>query len=228
MASSGTTTFQPPINDLTLNAFSRLQIQPSGLTHTHMVQLRMEANFLQAEWTAKGLTLWSVDLQSIPLLEGVATYDIPPDTIMILDAYVSTGDPPTNRYISPISRTDYGSLANPTQPGFPTSYWFNRLILPTITLWPVPDGSGPETLSYYRYHQLQDAEYKDGIVADVPYTFLDAWAAGLAHRLSRHYAPGLEMLRKADSIEAFNIASTQYVENVNMYISPGLSGYYRP
>lgn len=228
MASSGTTTFQPPINDLTLNAFSRLQIQPSGLTQTHMVQLRMEANFLQAEWTAKGLTLWSVDLQSIPLLEGVATYDIPPSTIMILDAYVSTGDPATNRYISPISRTDYGSLANPAQRGFPTSYWFNRQILPTITLWPVPDASGPYTLSYYRYRQLDDAEYKDGITAGVPYTFLDAWAAGLAHRLSRHYAPGLEMLRKADSIEAFNIASTQYVENVNMFITPGLSGYYRP
>ena len=227
MTTSGTYSFSPSIGELSLNSFARIQIRPAAITQDHLVNMRLEGNFLQAEWGSHGLTLWTVDLQTVPLVQGTATYTVPANTIMILDAYIGTGNPVINRYISPISRTDYASLAYPTQPGYPTSFWYDRLIAQTITLWPVPDGANTYQLSYYRYRQIQDAEYAGGLNPEVPYLALDAWSAGLSHRLARIYAPDLEQIRKADAVEAFNIFSNQFVENVSLFISPQLGQYYR-
>lgn len=234
MATSGTYAFAPSMGELALNAFARLQIRPVAITQDHMVNMRMEGNFLQAQWANLGVSLWTVDLQEIDLIEDVGTYDVDPSTVMILDAYIRTGEdgdednPPIDRYIAPISRTDYASIASKEQQGFVTSYWFDRLIEPTITLWPRPDGNGPYRLRFYRYRQIQDANYQSGGSVEIPYLFLDAWAAGLAHRLARIYAPSLEGARKMDAKEAWDIAANQNVENTPMYITPGMQGYFRP
>lgn len=227
MSTSGTYAFNPLIGDAALTAFSRIQVKSSALTQEHMFNVRMEGNLLQVDWSNKGVTLWTVDLQSVALVQGQATYDVPTNTVMMLDTYISTGSLPTNRWITPISRTEYASMPNPQQQAPPTVYWFDRLIAPTVTLWPVPDNGGPYTLEYYRYRQIQDAEFAGGNSPEVQYLFLDAWVAGLAHRLARHYAPALEMLRKADAKDAWDVAANQNVENVNFYIVPGLRNYFR-
>ena len=54
----------------------------------------------------------------------------------------------------------------------------------------------------------------------------DAYIADLAHRLSRIYATQLEAQRKTDRDEAYAKANKQ-TEPSPLYISPGLSGYYR-
>jgi hypothetical protein len=227
MATSGTFAFAPSAADLTLNVFNRIGIRPTAITQDQMVSLRQEANLMQSEWSNKGVTLWTVDLVTVPLVQGTATYDVDPSTIMILDVYVSIGSPAVDRYITPFSRSDYAAIANKTQQGYPTTYWYDRLINPTITMWQVPDGNGPYTLKYYRYRQIQDAEYTSGLQPEVPYRFLDAWTAGLSHRMARMYAPSLETARKADAMDAWRIAATQDVENAPLEISPGLSGYFR-
>jgi len=89
------------------------------------------------------------------------------------------------------------------------------------------NGNGPYTLFYYRVRQIQDAEYTDGMNIEIPYVWLDAFVAGLAHRLTRIYAPQLEGQRKMDADEAWRLASTQDQENVPMLIQPGLGGYFR-
>lgn len=192
-----------------------------------MVNLRMEANLLQLDWANRGVNLWSVDLQSTTLTSGTATYTVDPATIMILDAYIVLTSSATDRYISPISRTEYASIANKTTPGFPTQYWFDRLVSPTITLWPVPDANSTYTLKYYRYRQIQDAEIASATTPEMPSRFLDAFAAGLAYRLSRIYSPQLEQLRKADAQEAWAVAANQDVEDVPFYVQPQMGGYYR-
>jgi hypothetical protein len=58
----------------------------------------------------------------------------------------------------PISRTDYASIANKQQTGFPTSYWFDRLINPNLYIWPLSPQSGIYTLTYYRMRQAQDSD----------------------------------------------------------------------
>lgn len=164
------------------------------------------------------------------MVPGTAVYSIPANTVLILDAYITTNPGSqfgqNNRYVTQLSRTEYASLSNPNTPGPPTQYWFDRLIAPTVTFWPVPDNNGPYTFGYYRVLQMQDANLPGGEIPDIPYLWLDAMVAGLAHRLSRTYAPDLEQLRKADAMEAWNTAAAQNIEVVNLSLAPPIGRYY--
>jgi hypothetical protein len=223
MANSGTYTFNPPIGSLALNALSRCQVKRTEVGPQHMDDAFLETNLMQADWAADGITFWTVSLITQALTQGVATYNVPANAITVLDVYVNNGT--SNRLLFPFSRTDYASLAEPSEQGFPTSFWQNRTLTQTLTLWPVPNGAANYTMSYYVYTQPQDAVLAQGGNAAIQYWWLDAFTAGLAHRLSRHYAPTLEAIRKTDATEAYNKASKQ-VEVVPLYITPGLSGYF--
>lgn len=228
-AYSGTFNFSPSTGDLIQSAFARLGIRRTQLEQEHLIDGQREANFWLSSVSNRGPNLWTVDLQSVSLVEGTKTYSVPAETVMILDLYIDTLDSvgdPQSRTLSPLSRTDYASISNKDQEGEPTSYWFDRLIAPTISLWPSPDANGPYTLKYYRYRQVMDANLGGGQNVELPYLFMDAFVAGLAHRLARIYKPELEAQRKADSDEAWQIASAQNTENVPISISPSLSGYF--
>lgn len=224
MANSGTYSFNPPIGQLTLNAFARCQVKRTEILQQHMEDAWLEANLLQADWAADGITWWTVDLVTQALTQGVSTYVVPANVVSVLDLYVSNGT--SNRLIFPFSRTDYASLGDPTQQGFPTTFWYDRALTPQIVLWPTPDNNATYTMSYYVYRQTQDATIRQGGNAAIPYFWLNAYQADLAHRLSRIYAPALEQVRKMDRDEAYMKACKQ-VEPTAMYVTPGLSGYFR-
>lgn len=224
---SKTYNFNPSAGELILNAFGRIKIRPSEITQSHMYQARLSANFVLTEWSNLQPMLWEVGLQTVPLLQGVATYTVPSETVMILDMYVSYGNPTTDRFIYPISRTEYSALPNKTFQSFPNQFWFDRLISPTFTLYPVPDGNGPYVVKYYSVRQTQDAVIAGGLNVEVPFRMLDAFVAALAWRLSEIFAPEMEQRMQQKAERAWAIASTQDTENVPLMIVPGLAGYYR-
>lgn len=170
---------------------------------------------------------------------SISTYSVDPSTVVILDAYVSTTYNETNpidRVILPISRTEYSSYPNKQQQGFPTTFWFDRLISssrstgsvgPQVTLWPVPDGTSSQYLKYYRVRQIQDSAYTNGQTVEIPYLWLDAFAYGLAQRLSLIWNPQKAMLLKPLADEAYAVAAEQNVETAQQYISPQIQGYFR-
>lgn len=225
---SGAYNFAPSAGDIILSAFQRIGIRPGEILQQHLNQAIMEMNLLQVKLSNQQPNLWDVDLQIMPLQEGVATYSLPAETVMLTNAYIRTGSgtAATDRLIFPISQTEYAALPNKAIQGVPTQFWYNRLISPTITLYLVPDGNGPYTLYYYRVRQIQDALGSNGFQMEVPYLWLDAMTAGMAHRLARVFAPQLEQIRKMDADEAWKIAADQNTENVPLYIAPGLSGYF--
>lgn len=219
--------FSPSLGEIILNAFGRLQIRPSEITQNHMFNARMAANLLLSEWSNQTPNLWEVGLQTLPLTQGVATYSLPASTVMILDLYISTGTTSTvDRYLWPISRTEYASYSNKNTQGTPTVYWYDRLISQTVTFYQVPDGNGPYTVKFYSVRQTQDADVTNGINVEVPYRFLEAYCAGMAWKLAETYAPQLEDRLFARYQRAWNIAATQDVENVPMTIMPGIGGYF--
>lgn len=224
---SGTYDFAPSLGETVLNAFARIGVRRTEILQTHLADARMEANLLLAKMSNLQPNLWTVDQQALPLLQGAPTYTVPAETVMILDVFLRYGNPQTDRSMYPISRSEYSTYPNKDTQAFPTVFWFDRLVSPTITLWPTPDGNGPYTLYYYRVRQIQDADYVNGQNIEVPYLWLDAFTAGLAHRLARIYAPQMEGQRKSDADEAWATAATQNVENVNIMIAPGLSSYFR-
>lgn len=225
---SKTYDFNTSLGEMIIEAYSRIGVRPSEITQQHMYHARISANLVLAEWSSLQPNLWEVGLQTAPLLQSTATYSVAAETVMILDAYISTtsGTETTDRYILPISRTEYASYPNKDAEGFPAVYWFDRLISPTITLWPVPDDNGPYVLNYYSVRQTQDAVTAGGKTIEIPYRFLDAFAAALAWRLSEKYAPQLETRMFEKMQRSWSIASIQDVENVSLFITPGLGGYY--
>jgi len=305
MTTSGTYNFNPSLGEVVLNAFARCGVRRTALLQEHMQDARFEANLMFSEWSNRGVNLWKVDLQSVPLVQGVTTYsaaemdnvtgasgngstvtltysstnsyaagqiitvsNINPtqyngtytvtsatstsvsfastvtatyisggtitgnaqSTIMVLDAYITTNsgkETQFDRVIMPISRTEYAQTPNKNLQSPPTVFWFDRLINPTITLWPVPDQTGVYTLNFYRVIQVQDAETTGAQTLDIPYRWLDAACAGLAARLANIYSPDRSNLLEQKAAQAYDIAATQDTENVPLYIMPGLSGYFR-
>ena len=229
MTASGTYAFSLSNGEAVISAFERCQVRLPSLRQEHWRTARIETNLLLAEWSNKQVNLWKVELISLTLVDGTAAYDVPARVVMILDAYLTQNNGLTtqsDRYVTPISRTDYSSYGSKFTAGTPTVYWFDRLISPTITTWPVINDSG-YVLNYYACTQVQDAAVTGGQTPDIPYLWNDAFVAGLAHRLSRVYAPSMEQLRKADAMEAWTTAATQNTENVPTVLAPNIGRYYR-
>lgn len=227
---SGTYLFNPSNAEIIVQAFSRVGVKRPEILNQHLQDALMELNILFSRMDNMGPNLWTVDLQTINLVQGTATYSVPSTTIQILDAYISINfgtSTQIDTYLYTLSRTEYASLSSKETQAKPSQYWYDRLISPTITFYPTPDGNGPYTVSYYRFRQIQDSLLPNGQVPEVPLRWVDAIVAGLAHRMSRIYAPHLEQIRKADADEAWNIAAAQDVENVPLNIIPGLGGYWR-
>jgi hypothetical protein len=391
--SSGTFSFQPAISDLLLESFDRIQMRPAELTTHHLSSATRSANLILQAWSNRGVNLFEVVQNTIPLVQGITTYSIPSNTVMLLDLYVrqyamngptnitlpafstqinspnvtvtyannglSVGNyinvvipvsvgglilygfyqctsvtstntfvinagsnasstvssggaipfftvtansttvsvnlpnhgyvagqtfvvqvsttlgglqlygtytvlavtdandftftaayaagfsasgaenggqaqialqqvnqQPADRIIMPISRTDYASLPDKLQQGFPTVYWFDRLLNPTCTIWQVPDGNGPYALIYYAMTQIQDAAATLGQVLNIPTRFLEAFCCEMAYHLARKWKPELEAARKADAIAMWSEAAAEDRERVSLYLQPMFDGYY--
>ena len=231
MTTSGTYNFNPGLGEITLYAYNLIGVRNTAVLQEHMEAARMATNMMLARWANQGVNLWKVDLVTTPLVTGQATYAVDAKTVVILDAYVQNDDSGANidRIILPISRTEYASYPNKEQQGYPTVFWFDRLLSPTVTLWPVPNtDNGPQSLKYYRVTQIQDAGLQNGQTVDIPYLWLEAFAYGLALRLAQIWRPEFVMTMKPFADESYQIAADQNVETAQQYISPMISGYFRP
>ena len=239
MATSDTYSFNPGLGELTLYAYNLIGIRNTALLQEHMEAARMASNMLCSRWSNMGVNLWAVDLVTTALVTDQATYSVDANTVMILDAYVQNDDSGANidRIIMPVSRTEYASYPNKEQQGFPTVYWFDRLISssrstgsagPSVTLWPVPNtDNGPQSLKYYRVRQIQDSALSSGQTVEIPYLWLEAFAYGLAMRLAQIWNPAAVAMIKPMADEAYQIAASQNIETAQQYISPMISGYFR-
>lgn len=127
MASSSGTDFFSMTNETTIyEAYDRCEMRPTSLTHQHWISATRSLNLLLQSWGNLVPNLWKVDLQSIPLIQGVATYSIPNDTITILDTYIRTFQLPTTFNFTPAFSTTINSpsvkvtIANH---GLQVGYW---------------------------------------------------------------------------------------------------------
>jgi hypothetical protein len=227
---SGTYNFNPSMGESVLYSYGMCGVRRTALTQAHYEDARMATNMMMSAWSARGVNLWAVDLQSLALTQGCATYQVPSNTIVMLDAYYTInpggGAAQTDRIMNPISRTEYASYPNKAQQGAPTVFWFDRLLSPTVTLWPTPDGQ-QACFNYYRLRQTQDSTFTNGTSIEIPVYFWDAFSLGLAWRLALIWAPDKAIMLKPLADEAYEYAATQNVESSQMYISPVIGQYFR-
>jgi len=193
VTTSGTTTFNLDLNNLVEEAFERCGAELR--TGYDMRTARRSLNLLTIEWANKGINLWTIEQGSIAMVQGTVTYNLPVDTIDLLDQVIrtGTGSNQTDINISRISISTYSTIPNKLAQGRPIQVWINRqsgatepstgINYPTINVWPTPDQSSYYTFVYWRLRRLQDAG--NGITTpDIPFRFLPALVAGLAYYLS--------------------------------------------
>jgi hypothetical protein len=111
-----------------VESFDRLEVRPTALTSEHMISARRSINLELLSWGNAVPLLWKMQLLSIPLLQGVATYSLPVDTDTVLDTYVRTFQLPNQFNVGGAFTTTSGSnvvtvviSGSALQPG----YWIN-------------------------------------------------------------------------------------------------------
>jgi hypothetical protein len=214
---TNTTDFNLDLNSIIEEAFERCGVEMrSGYD---MRTARRSLNLLLIEWANRGVNMWTIDNGTIPLVSGTATYNLPNDTVDLLEHVIrtGTGTNQTDLSITRISVSTYATIPNKTASGRPIQIYIDRktgatnasnvVQSPTVTVWPVPDSSGPYTLVYWRLRRMQDAG--NGINGqDIPFRFLPCLVSGLAYMLSLKFPSAqprtgeLKMLYEEDWLRA--------------------------
>jgi hypothetical protein len=228
---SGTSTFNLDLNNLVEEAFERCGSELR--TGYDLRTARRSLNLLTIEWANKGINLWTIEQGEIPLVQGQIAYDLPVDTIDLLDQVVrtGTGQNQTDINITRISESTYITIPNKNAQGRPIQVWINRqsgasyptgVKYPQINVWPAPEQSNYYTFVYYRLRRIQDAGEGGTHMQDIPFRFLPALVAGLAFYMSMKLPEAMDRVPflKAEYQEAFQLAADEDREKASLRLAP--------
>ena len=228
---SGTTSFNLDLNNLVEEAFERCGAELR--TGYDLKTARRSLNLLTIEWANRGINLWTIEQGEIPLVKGQIAYDLPVDTIDLLDHVVrtGTGQNQLDINITRISESTYITIPNKNAQGRPIQVWINRqsgasyptgVKNPQINVWPAPDQDSFYTFYYYRLRRIQDAGEGGSHMQDIPFRFLPCLVAGLAYHLSLKIPGALERsaMLKAEYEQAFQLAADEDREKAAIRLAP--------
>ena len=231
MTTSGVSAFNLDLNDIIEEAFERCGAELR--TGYDFRTARRSLNLLTIEWANRGINLWTIEEGEIVLQTGVPTYDLPIDTIDLLEHVIRTGSGTpslqSDLTITRISVSTYATIPNKLIQGRPIQVWVDRqsgatyppggrpvgtnpstgVDHPKIHVWPTPNEPGDQyRFVYWRMRRIQDAG--NGVATqDIPFRFLNCMIAGLAYYLSLKIAavdPARRMELKAAYEEQWKFA----------------------
>jgi hypothetical protein len=221
MATSGTATFNLDLNNLVEEAFERCGKELR--TGYDLRTARRSLNLLTAEWANRGINLWTIDEGTVSLTSGTSNYNLPTDTIDLIEQVIRTGTGQNQQdiNITRISASTWGTIPNKNATGRPIQVWINRQASqPQINVWPAPDTNN-YTFVYWRLKRIEDAG--NGVTTqDIPFRFLPCLVAGLAFYLSMKL-PGAEVrtqMLKQEYEEQWMLASTEDREKADLRLAP--------
>jgi hypothetical protein len=213
MTTSGTTAFEMDFTEIAEEAWERAgREMRSGYD---LRTARRSMNLMTIEWQNRGLNLWTIDEGTVNLVKDTAQYDLPADTIDLLEQVLRTnsGDEYTQQdlTINRISVSTYASIPNKLTEGRPIQVYIERLVAnPKINVWPVPDKNNTYVFKYYRMRRIQDAG--SGVeTPDVNFRFLPCLVAGLAYHIAMkdpELAPRIPLLKDVYE-EQFRLAAEE-------------------
>jgi len=226
---TSTTAFNPTVNELFEEAFERCGLELR--TGYDFRTARRSLNFLTTEWANRGINLWTIEQGQIPLIQGQYVYDLPNDTIDLIEHVIRTNPGQVSNQvdinISRISISTYSTIPNKLTQGRPIQVWINRRSgqtndvpgatpqAPQINVWPSPDQGTVDQPYYYfvywRLRRMVDAG-TGANVEDIPFRFQNALVAGLAYMIAaKKMDVPMEriMMLKAQYDEAWDFASSE-------------------
>lgn len=230
MTTSGTTAFELDFTEVAEEAFERAgREMRSGYD---LRTARRSMNLLTIEWQNRGLNMWTIEQGTLNLAQGTATYNLPADTIDLLEHVIRTGagsaSTQSDLSISRISVSTYSSIPNKLTQGRPIQVYIDRARdNPKVTVWPVPDQGSLVSpyyqLIYWRMRRIQDAG--SGVqTPDINFRFYPALVAGLAYYIAQkdpELMPRIPMLQ-AEYERQFDLAAGEDRERAPIRWTPRL------
>jgi len=227
MATSGTTAFNMDFTEIAEEAWERAgREMRSGYD---LKTARRSMNLLTIEWQNRGINMWTIDSGTIPLTQGTGQYDLPADTIDLIEHQLRTNSgnvaTQSDLTLSRISVSTYASIPNKLTQGRPIQLYVERLRdTPKVNVWPVPDNNG-YTLYYWRMRRIEDAG--SGVqTSDMNFRFFPVLVAGLAYYIAMKVPELMERVGMLKSIydEQFQLAAGEDREKASVRFVPRM-GY---
>ena len=226
MATSGTTAFDMDFTEIAEEAFERAgREMRSGYD---LRTARRSMNLLTIEWQNRGINMWTIDSGTINLVKGQTQYDLPADTIDLLEQQIRTGSgnaaTQSDLTLSRISVSTYASIPNKLTQSRPIQMYIERLRdAPKVNLWPIPDNDD-YVLYYWRMRRIQDAG--SGIqTSDMNFRFFPCLVAGLAYYIAMKLPEMVDRvpLLKAVYDEQFEMAAGEDREKTSARFVPRIA-----
>lgn len=223
MTTTGTATFNMDFTEIAEEAWERAGREMR--TGQDLRTARRSMNLMTIEWQNRGINMWTIDEGTVPLLTGISEYDLPADTIDLLDHVTRSNAGEvgqTDLTVTRISSSTYATLSVKRVTGRPLQVWVRRLRdTPKIVVWPIPQNDN-YTFVYWRMRRIEDAG-RGMTTADVNFRFLPALVAGLAFHIAMkvpELAGRVELLKAAYD-EQFRIAAEEDREKASFRFVPG-------
>jgi hypothetical protein len=231
VTTTGTQSFNLDLNNIIEEAFERAGAEVR--TGYEFRTARRSLNLLTIEWANRGINLWTIEEGSIALNQGQIVYNLPVDTIDLIEHVVrtQTGQEQSDININRISVSTYATIPNKNAQGRPIQVWIDRqsgatepvtgVNFPTINVWPAPDQSNFYTFVYWRLKRIQDAGNGTN-TQEIPFRMLPCMVAGLAYYIAMKIPeslPRLEMLKMAYE-EQWQLASGEDREKAPLRLVP--------
>ena len=128
MTTSGVSVWNPDLNEIAEEAWERNSAELR--TGYDLRTTRRSLSILLAGWANLGINLWTLDSGTINLVQGTNTYNLPDDTVDLLEHVIRTGagnvSTQVDLTITRISVSTYSSIPNKLQQARPIQVWVNR------------------------------------------------------------------------------------------------------
>lgn len=189
---------------------------------------RRSMNLLLMEWANKGINMWTLDQGVIPLIRGLAGYQLPEDTVDLIEHSIRTtsNGTPSDINIERIPMPKYAAINNKELQGRPSQIFIQRISPnPVVTLWPVPDQDDTYELVAWRLRRIESANAPGSSTPDIPFRFVPALISGLAYHMATKLPEGAARAipLKAAYDEAFAEAAAEDRDRSTVRFIPRVS-----
>ena len=226
MVTSNTTTFNPDILEIIEDAMEMVGVEPR--VGYDIKTARRSLDMLLREWGNRGINMWTLKQEDIPIIAGDSATVLPFDTIDILECTWRTGSGQSqnDRLMTRYSISQWAQMTNKNETGDPSQFFVERRNPPILRLWPIPQAPG--TVVIWKLRSMEDAGKYTNTVDIVP-RFLPALTAGLAFYMALKNPSATErvQLLQGEYERQFGLAAEEDRDRASFIMVPDLSSYNR-
>jgi hypothetical protein len=225
MATSGTKTFKLSIADTIEEAYELAGIELR--TGYDAETARRSLNIMFADWSNRGVNLWTIDQVSTLLTTGTGSYTLNEYDIDIVSAVVrvtDTSGTSTDLNVERIGRTEYLNIPDKTIQGRPTQIFLDRQTTPVLKVWPTPDNVSTYTIVANTIQRIDDASASNQD-PQVPSRFIPCMASGLSYYLALKKNPEKAGMLKQQYEQDFKLAADEDRNRASLNLVPARGSY---